>query len=276
MTGLASAIDNTQRSLRTIYLKAQNDVQGFQTQFEELFRIAAVGLRGANPDVETAVANLQQLQTEMLQDGNAIRSANFKSYMKIGVAIILPCVFVAIPLDLLWHSNYVPPSVFDYFTSTKYSEARLVVEKTQRLTEVNQQVVEQAKRTIEDESGKASQLYKIMLAMLAGVFWIPAGAAFGNLLIFISRSAVLTMDNIVLADEFRWKPAESYAVVITFSLALGVVLAFQILQLGLFGTLLNDFTKTEPAIAFLVGLTTALGFTAVREILLSLRVTKRD
>jgi hypothetical protein len=276
LNDLAYGIDKTQRSLRTIYLEARNDPSTFQERFEELFRIAAIGLRGNDPNVEAAKRDLELLQGDVLRDGNQIRSINLSNYMRIGLKIIIPCLIVATLLDLLWHSNFLPGAIPEYFTSHKYTQAIQTINENRPITDANRTAVEEAQRTAENELEAAEGLYKRTLALIAAIFWIPVGAAFGNLILFVARSAELTLDTIVVVDEFRWRPRESYIVVILFGIGLGAVLAFQILQLGIFGILLNDFMKLEPAISVLAGFSTAVGFTVVREILLSLRVSKRE
>jgi hypothetical protein len=114
------------------------------------------------------------------------------------------------------------------------------------------------------------------VAAALATFWIPAGAAFGVWVEFNFRTADLTFGDLLSFDPERWAPSQRFVIAIMISFLLAFVLAFKVVQIGLFGVLLNDFSSTRPELSGAVGWVTGFSYPVVRDIIKTLRLTVRE
>jgi hypothetical protein len=118
--------------------------------------------------------------------------------------------------------------------------------------------------------------YDPVFAGALAVFWIPAGAAICVWAEFALRmQAGLSYEQLLALDPSRWRPGERLLITIGISFILAYLLAFDAVQVGLGGLLLNDFAKKTPAMALAVGGITGLGFAAVQDIIFRMKPTTR-
>jgi hypothetical protein len=245
------------RTSRTAFTNALSNFLGYQSR-----------LGGEKPDVKQSDHDLEALKNTILDDTQDLRSRALGDYRRIMSQILIPCGIVGLLLEVFWHSNYIPESVFQYFTPSDFSElhAKILAGSTD----------ENVRRLFVEERDAAVALYKKGTALLVALFWLPVGVALGNFVQFVFRNSQATFDNLLRFDQYNWSARDSYSVLIITGYILLVILLFQVVQLGVFGVLLNDFSRTEPGIAIVVGLTTALGFTAVRDLMQALRISRRE
>jgi hypothetical protein len=84
----------------------------------------------------------------------------------------------------------------------------------------------------------------------------------------------LTFDELLNLDVGRWRPRQRVTIAIVISFLFAFLLAFDVIQVGLGGLLLNQFQKT-PELALAVGGITGFAFPSVREILYRLKPEER-
>jgi hypothetical protein len=107
-------------------------------------------------------------------------------------------------------------------------------------------------------------------------FWIPAGAAFGVWTEFNFRTASLTFTDLLYFDPERWAPGQRFFIAIMIGFLLAFVLAFKIVQIGLFGILLNEFSGKHPEFSGAIGWVSGFAYPVVRDIIKTLRPTVRQ
>ena len=114
-----------------------------------------------------------------------------------------------------------------------------------------------------------------LFAWILAAIWIPAGAAVCVWGDFVLRmQAGLSYDRLLSMDPSRWRPVQRLIITIGISFIFAYLLAFNAVQVGVGGLLLNDFTKT-PTLALAVGGTTGLAFAAVQDILFRIKPTTK-
>jgi hypothetical protein len=107
-------------------------------------------------------------------------------------------------------------------------------------------------------------------------FWIPAGAVFGVWAEFTFRTGTLVYDRLLYFDPERWLPRQRFIIAILVAYMLAFILALGIVQIGLFGVLLNDFASTRPEVSGAVGWVAGFSYPYVRDILNTLRPATRQ
>jgi len=115
-----------------------------------------------------------------------------------------------------------------------------------------------------------------VVAAVLAAFWIPAGAAFGVWTEFNFRTANLTFGDLLNFDPERWTPGQRFTIAIMIGFLLAFVLAFKVVQIGLFGVLLNDFSGKHPELSGAVGWVSGFSYPIVRDIIKTLRPTVRQ
>jgi hypothetical protein len=114
--------------------------------------------------------------------------------------------------------------------------------------------------------------YDPVFAWSLAVFWIPAGAAISVWGDFAFRmQAGLTYDKLLQMDPSRWRPTQRLMITIGIAFIFAYLLAFDAVQVGVGGILLNDFSTKTPLLALAVGGTTGLAFAAVQDIVFRMR-----
>ncbi len=116
--------------------------------------------------------------------------------------------------------------------------------------------------------------YEPLFVWIIAAFWIPAGAAICVWGEFALRMQVgLTYEQLLSLDPSRWRPGQRLLITIGISFILAFLLAYDAIQVGLGGLLLNDFAKKTPAMGLAVGGITGLAFAAVQDIIFRIRPT---
>jgi hypothetical protein len=117
-----------------------------------------------------------------------------------------------------------------------------------------------------------SDLYFWLLASL----WLPTGAAVCVWAEFALRmQSGLSYDQLLHLDPSRWRPGQRLMITIGVSFILAFILAFDVVQIGIGGLLLNSFAAGKPILALAIGGITGLAFVAVRDIIFQLRPVER-
>jgi hypothetical protein len=120
----------------------------------------------------------------------------------------------------------------------------------------------------------AGQPYDPLFAWILAAFWIPAGAAICVWGEFALRmQAGLSYEQLLNLDPSRWRPGQRLLITIGVSFIFAFLLAFDAVQVGLGGLLLNDFATKTPAMALAVGGITGLAFAAIQDIIFRIKPT---
>jgi hypothetical protein len=120
----------------------------------------------------------------------------------------------------------------------------------------------------------SGQPYDPLFAWILAAFWIPAGAAICVWGEFVLRmQAGLSYEQLLNFDPSRWRPGQRLLITIGISFILAFLLAYDAIQVGLGGLLLNEFVKKTPAMALAVGGITGLAFAAVQDIIFRIKPT---
>ncbi len=112
------------------------------------------------------------------------------------------------------------------------------------------------------------QVYDPLFAWAVAVFWIPAGAAvcvWGEFALRMQSG--LTYDQLLRLDPSRWQPGQRLLITIGIAFIFSFLLAYNAIQVGLGGLLLNEFSTKTPAMALAVGGVTGLAFSSIQDIL---------
>jgi hypothetical protein len=113
----------------------------------------------------------------------------------------------------------------------------------------------------------SDQPYPPLFAWCVAVLWIPAGAAICVWGEFALRmQAGLTYEQLLNLDPSRWRPGQRLLITVGISFIFAFLLAFDVVQVGVGGLLLNDFAKKTPPVALAVGGITGLAFAFVQDI----------
>jgi hypothetical protein len=116
--------------------------------------------------------------------------------------------------------------------------------------------------------------YDPLFLWIIAAFWIPAGAAVCVWGEFALRmQAGLTYEQLLTLDPSRWRPGQRLLVTVGVSFIFAFLLAYNAVQVGLGGLLLNDFATKTPAMALAVGGVTGLAFAAVQDIIFRIKPT---
>ena len=114
------------------------------------------------------------------------------------------------------------------------------------------------------------------LTWVLAAMWIPAGSAISVWGDFVLRmQAGLSYDRLLSMDPSRWRPLQRLVVTVGISFIFAYLLAFNAVQVGIGGLLLNDFSTKTPTLALAVGGTTGFAFAAVQDILFRMKPTER-
>jgi len=84
----------------------------------------------------------------------------------------------------------------------------------------------------------------------------------------------LDFDQLLKLDLGRWQPGQRVVITIVVSFIFAFLLRYNVVQVGLGGLLLNDFTRT-PEFALAIGGVTGFAFPAVRDIMYRLKPEER-
>jgi hypothetical protein len=118
--------------------------------------------------------------------------------------------------------------------------------------------------------------YDPLFAWCLAAFWIPAGAAISVWGDFAFRmQAGLDYDRLLQMDPSRWRPTQRLMITIGISFIFAYLLAFNAVQVGVGGLLLNDFARKTPVLALAVGGTTGLAFAAIQDIVFRIKPTAK-
>ncbi len=115
----------------------------------------------------------------------------------------------------------------------------------------------------------------LVVAVLAAL-WIPAGAAFGVWTEFNFRTGNLKFGDLLSFDPERWSSGQRFFIAVMIGYLLAFVLAFGVIQIGLLGVLLNDFTGSRPWLSGVVGWVSGFSYPVVRDIIKTLRPSVRQ
>ena len=108
-------------------------------------------------------------------------------------------------------------------------------------------------------------------------FWITAGASICVWGEFALRmQGGLSYEQLLRLDPSRWRPGQRVTIAVGISFILAFFLAFNAVQIGIGGILLNDFSTTTPALSLAVGGVTGLAFPAVRDVIFRLGPQERE
>jgi hypothetical protein len=114
------------------------------------------------------------------------------------------------------------------------------------------------------------------VAAAVAAMWIPAGAVFGVWTEFTFRTGNLEFDRLLYFDPDRWSPIQRFTIAVMIAFLLAFVLAFNVVQIGLFGVLLNDFSGKHPEFSAAVGWVSGFSYPVVRDIIKTLQPVVRQ
>jgi hypothetical protein len=120
------------------------------------------------------------------------------------------------------------------------------------------------------------QPFDPMFAWAVAILWIPAGAAvcvWGEFALRMQSD--LSYERLPMMDPGRWRPGQRLLITVGISFIFAYLLSLNMLQVGLGGTLLNDFVVKTPAMALAIGGITGLAFPSVQEIIYRIQPTSR-
>jgi hypothetical protein len=115
-----------------------------------------------------------------------------------------------------------------------------------------------------------------VVAAAIAAMWIPAGAVFGVWTEFTFRTGNLAFDRLLYFDPERWSPVQRFTIAVMIAFLLAFVLAFNVVQIGLFGVLLNDFSGKHPEFSGAVGWVSGFSYPVVRDIIKTLQPAVRQ
>jgi hypothetical protein len=120
------------------------------------------------------------------------------------------------------------------------------------------------------------QTYHPLFVCMVAVLWIPAGAAICVWGEFALRmQSGITYDDLLTLDPSRWRPEQRLLITVGIAFIFAFLLAFDAVQVGAGSLLLNNFSKTQPAISLAVGGITGLAFAAIRDAIFRVKPTER-
>lgn len=117
-----------------------------------------------------------------------------------------------------------------------------------------------------------NDLYTKLFSWIIAILWIPSGATICVFVEFALRMQNgLAYDQLLKMDPSRWKPWQRILITMIISYVFAFLLAYNVVQVGLGGLLLNDFMQKQPPISIAIGGITGLAFTGVQDIIYKLK-----